>query len=361
MTVDVGTRETLDLDWLRSMADQRLAEFLQVKITTADSDETAALLGLLSDFHKQGGKRIRPLLCLCGWHAAANGHPIDVAIDVAASLELFHMFALIHDDIMDRSDVRRGNPSAHRVLASHWCGDDSSKGDPEWFGTSAAILLGDLALALSLEMLTASGMTDEQYRAVRPVLDAMHTEVILGQYHDLLAEQRLSADIAATLRVIRYKTAKYTVERPLHLGAALAGGGSAVLEACTAYALPLGEAFQLRDDVLGVFGDPEVTGKSTVDDLRDGKRTTLIAVALQQGNSTEGALLRSLVGNPDLDASGAEAIRNVLVSTGALQIVEGMIKDRLAIANRALDNAPFPRPVYNTLADMAHRLTSRTY
>ena len=367
MALDVGVRVTLDLDSLRDVVDQRLAEFLRDKSSAMESPETAELVALLGSFQQRGGKRIRPLLCLCGWHAVSGVQGInvstdlasDLAMDVAASLELFHMFALVHDDIMDRSDVRRGQPSIHRTLASQWRGDQFGQGDPDWFGLSGAILLGDLALVLSQEMFTASGMTMEQYRAVCPILDSMRVEVLLGQYHDLLAGQSLSPDIEATLRVIRYKTAKYTVERPLHLGAVIAGGDRAVLDACTSFAIPIGEAFQLRDDVLGVFGDPTATGKSTLDDIRDGKRTTLIAVALQRGSRSELALLRSQLGNPELDAAGADAVRGVLVSTGALRIVEDMIDERLVMATCALAEAPFPRYVRNTLADIAQMMATR--
>lgn len=372
MALKLGTRETLDLEPVRretldlgsfrAMIDRRLSDFLQEKVEQAMSAETAELIGLLADFHRRGGKRIRPLLCLCGWHISAGRPEVDeVAIDLAASLELFHMFALIHDDIMDRSDLRRGRPSMHRMLERFWDGDGTGNQHPEWFGTSSAILLGDLAMVLSLEMLTASGMSSEQRDSVYPVMDSMRIELLHGQYHDLLAEQSLSADIEATLRVIRYKTAKYTVERPLQLGAALAGGEAAVLQACSSYALPVGEAFQLRDDLLGVFGDPARTGKSVVDDLRDGKLTTLIAVALQRGDPAEVTLMTSLVGNPELDSAGVETIRNVLVSTGAVRAVEDMISQRVRTANRVLERAPFPEQVRNTLADIAALLTNRSH
>jgi len=360
MSSSARTREALDLDSLKHAADLRLSSFLQEKTRTAVTREAGQLVVMLREFHARGGKRLRPLLCLCGWYAAcsAGGSP-DVAIDVAASLELFHMFALIHDDVMDRSDTRRGRATAHRVLASTWPGTHSSGDDAAWFGISGAILLGDLALILSEEMLTNSGMSDAQARAVRPVIDHMRTEVLVGQYHDLLAQRQLSADVEATLQVIRFKTAKYTVERPLHLGAVLAGCDQRTLDALSAYALPIGEAFQLRDDVLGVFGDPATTGKSSVDDLRDGKQTTLVALALQRGTSSDAALIHQQVGKHDLDTAGADAIRAVMVSTGALEIVEEMIAARQEEAERALDAAPFPTIVRNTLCDVARSMTTR--
>jgi geranylgeranyl diphosphate synthase type I len=368
MTSEVHTRDTLgrdstilDLSLLGAAADRRLSSFLNEKVRTAETRESGKLIAMLREFQARGGKRLRPLLCLCGWYAACSAdESTDVAISVAASLELFHMFALIHDDVMDRSDTRRGRATVHRLFASTWSSNsNSSQEGAEWFGISGAILLGDLALILSEEMLTNSGMSDAQARAVRPFIDHMRMEVLVGQYHDLLAEQHLSADIEATLQVIRYKTAKYTVERPLHLGAVLAGCDRRTLDACTAYALPIGEAFQLRDDILGVFGDPAVTGKSGVDDLRDGKRTTLIALALQRGSASDVKLICRLVGKLDLDAAGADAIREVLVSTGALAIVEDMIASREEQAQHVLDTAPFPRDVCNTLSDIARSMTNR--
>jgi geranylgeranyl diphosphate synthase type I len=362
VTLPTSTSEKLDLDLLRNRIDRRLSEFLREKRENAASAETAALIDLLTKFHGRGGKRLRPLLCLCGWHMKEHGRQADdVAIDVASSLELFHMFALIHDDIMDRSDVRRGHPSMHRELQATWHGHGVGEEKPEWFGISAAILLGDLALILSQEILTTSPMSSWQRDAVYSVIDAMRAEVLAGQYHDLLAEQNLCADVSAALRVIRYKTAKYTFERPLQLGATLAGADADLLEACSSYALPIGEAFQLRDDVLGVFGDPEVTGKSVVDDLRCGKQTMLVAVALQRGDPAAVALLESLVGKPDLDAEGIEVLRHLLVSTEALRIVAEMIDNRVVEANRVLEHAPFPHDVRDVLAGIAHSMTTRTH
>ncbi|MFB7917122.1 polyprenyl synthetase family protein [Streptomyces sp. NPDC056061] len=350
--------DSLDLAAVRQAVDSTLTRFLSAKAESTDSAELPELIGILSRFVTAGGKRLRPLLCMCGWYAAGGGPEAGVALHAAASLELFHAFALIHDDVMDGSDTRRGHPTAHRALEAVRAGGDGAS--TEWFGVSGAILLGDLALVWSDELLTGATMSARQHRALRPVLDAMRSEVMLGQYLDLLATGRVTGDLEEAMDVVRYKTAKYTIERPLHVGAVLADGSAADLEACSAYALPVGEAFQLRDDLLGVFGDPRVTGKSDLDDLREGKRTPLVALAVQRADESQLSVLRSLLGRQDLDAEGAAAVRRILEATGARRRVEDMIADRHGQALHALDRAGFPPAVTAALREIARAATKRS-
>lgn len=358
MTASAPVADTLDLAAVRTAVDRTLEDFLTDKLRTTEAGEMPELIGFLGRFLGAGGKRLRPLLCVCGWHAARGGPELDVVVRAAASLELFHAFALIHDDVMDGSDTRRGHPSAHRALQTVR-GDGDARA-AEWFGVSSAILLGDLALVWSDELLTGAPMTAAQHLAVRPVLDTMRGEVMQGQYLDLLATGKVTGDLEQAMDVVRYKTAKYTVERPLHVGAVLAGGSPADLRACTAYALPVGEAFQLRDDLLGAFGDPRVTGKSDLDDLREGKRTPLVAVAVQRADRQQLALLESRLGRPDLDEEDATAIRGVLEATGARQRVEDMIADRHGAALRALERSGFPPAVTAALKDIARAAAVRS-
>ncbi len=210
------------------------------------------------------------------------------------------------------------------------------------------------------ELFHTGGFTPVQLAAARPVLDAMRSEVMYGQYLDLLTGTDLDSGLEAALTVIRYKTAKYTVERPLQLGAALAGADPAVLKGCTAYGVPLGEAFQLRDDVLGVFGDPSVTGKSRLDDLREGKHTTLLALALGKADPTQGRTLRSLVGDPHLDEDDAARIRDIFTATGALDTVEHMITERYRQAVHAIGRLRLPPAVRDALHHLAIAATART-
>ncbi|UNO38801.1 polyprenyl synthetase family protein [Streptomyces sp. MST-110588] len=338
----------------RAAIDELLYEFLTEKAQTATVPRQSALALLLRDFIT-GGKRVRPLLCVAGWHAArGEGDPARI-IRLAASIELAHACALIHDDIMDAADSRRGRPTVHRMLADH----HPTPSMAERFGISGAILVGDLALVWSDELLHTTPMPDANRTAVLRCVDMARAELIAGQHLDLLTTSDLDVSIETTLTVVRYKTAKYTIERPLQVGAALAGAGQQVLDACTAYGVPLGEAFQLRDDVLGVFGDPAVTGKSRLDDLREGKCTSLIVHALRSAAPHQAGRLRALIGDPRLGEPEAAEVRTLLTNTGARAAVEQMIEERYRQALGALA-APFPQSAARTLETVAEAAVHRT-
>ncbi|MGI5347431.1 polyprenyl synthetase family protein [Streptomyces sp. CA-250714] len=341
----------------RSRVETLLNGFLAHKARTAATAPRKELVELLGEFLR-GGKRLRPLLCMTGWHAATGeGDPTPVT-RLAASLELFHAFALIHDDVMDASDVRRGRPTVHRTLAGR---SPSTRGGDvaERFGTNAAILLGDLALTWSDELLHTTDLPEPRRGAVLECLDTMRTEVMTGQYLDLLTTGGSAPDIDTALSVARKKTASYTVERPLHLGALLADPPQSVLEACTAYGIPLGEAFQLRDDLLGVFAGPGRTGKPCLDDLRDGKNTVLLSLAFARATPAQADRLRALVGRPGLTEETAGEIRAILTTTGARAGVEDMINARHRQALSALETAPFPPAATQVLTQLADKAVLR--
>ncbi len=281
----------------------------------------------------RGGKRLRPLFCRAGW-LVAGGDPNDARlVHAAAALEWLQGSALVHDDLMDDSDTRRGRPSVHRDFeAKHR--DAALVGDPERHGAAVAVLLGDLMLSWAEEQFRSSGLprTSEALR----FLDLCKTEVVAGQYLDVLAQTRPSVGVEEAMRVVRYKSAKYTVERPLHLGAALAGADDALIAALTDVAIPLGEAFQLRDDVLGVFGDPGVTGKPAGDDLREGKRTVLIARAAELGTDIDRELLARALGT----TGGVDELRDLVERTGSLATVEADIERLERQADAALNALP---------------------
>jgi geranylgeranyl diphosphate synthase type I len=358
MSTQTVTPEELDLASLRRQIDITLDDVLR-----SLSAEGSRCLGnhddpsqILNRYVSAPGKRIRPLLCVLGWHAGDGSGELQPVLRTAASLELFHVFALIHDDLMDGSDTRRGLPSAHRAVAAM----HSERRNAENFAASAAILLGDLAFVRSDQLLHSAGLTAEQLHAVFPLLDAMRNEVLLGQYIDLLAEGPPSDDLDRALTVARLKTTKYTIERPLQVGAALAGADATLFDACSAYALPLGDAFQLRDDLLGTFGHPRLTGKPVSEDLRSGKSTALMSLAVRNASPHQRRLLRDLVGDPDLDEQGATTIRKVLEETGARQAVEDMITHRHREALAALANPTFPPAVTEALHKIAHSALART-
>jgi geranylgeranyl diphosphate synthase type I len=330
------------------------------------AEQSAILAGISADLAPfttwlgelvAGGKRLRPAFCIWGY-LGAGGEDLDAGLRAAASLELLQACALVHDDVMDDSDLRRGKPAAHRRFATMHRGA-SWLGDAGRFGDGAAILLGDLCLSWADEVLYRSGFGAEALARAKVVYDRMRTELMAGQYLDLLEQARGGGSVERSLLVVRYKSAKYTIERPLHLGAVLAGADAAHLEALSGYGLPLGEAFQLRDDVLGVFGDPAETGKPAGDDLREGKRTLLVATAMDPATPEQAGHLREGLGDPHLGPEAVDELRAIIVATGALDQVESVIAARTTEAIAALDAAPLAGDARAALEELAVAATSR--
>jgi geranylgeranyl diphosphate synthase type I len=286
------------------------------------------------------GKLLRPAFAYWGWRAAggsaAKAHGIHVA---GAAIELVHASALVHDDLMDDSATRRGRPTAHRQLAAVRPVRNVARQTAQ-FGEMAAILLGDMLLSWSDELLGESGFKPKTLARGRVYFDRLRTEVVAGQYLDVLAQTSGTSSAADAMRVVRYKSAKYTVERPLQFGAALAKADKPLLRALSSYGVPLGEAFQLRDDMLGVFGDPRETGKPAGDDIRDGKRTLLVARAYDRADKAQHKVLDSLLGQARIDQKGIDAVQSVLHATGAVAAVETVIGELTLAALAALAAAP---------------------
>jgi len=322
-----------------------------------------------------GGKRMRPAFCVWGYVAAA-GNPSDEELKplltAAGSLDVFHVSALIHDDLMDSSDLRRGRPAAHRQFeALHanagWLRDSAA------FGRAGAILLGDLLVMWSAQMLHGAGVEQSALERALPIVEAMRTEVTCGQYLDIVAQAHplrkrapaigslkptieLALDDAS--RVVEYKAARYTVQRPSQMGAAIGGGDDELYFALGAYGSPLGRAFQFRDDLLGVFGDPQVTGKPAGDDLREGKRTVLVAHAYAHAGDAGQKLLLQRLGDPGLDETGISELQQVIVESGARDAVESMISEYHERALKALHDTEITeegRAGLTALADAAVR------
>ncbi len=308
-----------------------------------------------------GGKRLRPAFAYWGWRAAGgSADKTEAILTAAAAVELVHASALVHDDVMDGSATRRGHPAAQRNFSA-LLGADASPLQADRFGVSAAILLGDLLLSWSDELLGRSGFKPKAIARGRVYFDRMRCEVVAGQYLDVLAQTTTRSSAAAAMRVVRYKAAKYTVERPLQFGAALAKAEKPLLAALSSYGVPLGEAFQLRDDVLGVFGESSRTGKPSGDDIREGKRTLLIARAFDKGSSAHRQVLDKHFGKPELDAAGVGAVQEVLRATGALTDVETVITELKAAALAALDAAPVSdADVVSALRSLAGQATDRS-
>ena len=373
----------------------RLVDLVQARIDQFLGDREPLLSSIAPELEPfieyprqllRGGKRFRALFCYWGWQSvsgvsqspaqqvAQRPNPtappaagdLGAVVLAASALEMFHAAALVHDDIIDNSDTRRGLPAAHRRFSdthreSGWNGNAAE------FGASAALLLGDLLLVWSDELFD-SGLRrvadPDANRAARAEFNRMRTEVALGQYLDILDEQSWQNYPEAELlsrahRVIVYKSAKYSVEAPLAIGAALAGGSLAQVAALREFGLPLGIAYQLRDDLLGVFGDPEVTGKPSGDDLREGKRTVLIALARTKLPPNATRLVDELLGDPDLTAQQVRMLQASIRDSGAVDQVERIIAHNVKLATEAIMSAPVSTAARDQLVQLADTVSRR--
>ncbi|AAS04228.1 polyprenyl synthetase family protein [Mycobacterium avium subsp. paratuberculosis] len=323
-------------------------------------DDYSGLIAALEEFVLNGGKRLRPAFAYWGWRAVATEAPDDQALLLFSALELLHACALVHDDVIDDSATRRGRPTTHVRFASLHR-DRQWQGSPERFGMSAAILLGDLALAWADDIVLGVDLTPQAARRVRRVWANIRTEVLGGQYLDIVAEASAAASIASAMNVDTFKTACYTVSRPLQLGAAAADRPD-VHDLFSQFGTDLGVAFQLRDDVLGVFGDPAVTGKPSGDDLRSGKRTVLLAEAVELAEKSDplaAKLLRDSIGAQLSDAE-VDRLRDVIESVGALAAAEQRIATLTQRALATLAAAPINTAAKAGLSELAKLATNRS-
>jgi geranylgeranyl diphosphate synthase type I len=343
----------------RAGIEDTLREFVdQQSSWLAELGEDAARLVEHARVSVTGGKRFRAAFCWWGHLAVAEPEDRSALLKACASLELLHASALVHDDVMDASDVRRGRPATHRAFeALHR--ERAWSASPEQYGAAAAILLGDLLLSWSDELLRTSGLPAPRVLDALGYFDLTRTEVVTGQFLDVSAQARGTSDVDVAMTVLRYKSAKYSIERPLHIGAALAGGDATTMAQLSRFGLPLGEAFQLRDDLLGVFGDPEVTGKPAGDDLSEGKRTVLVALALDALDPAGRALLDSSLGQPLTDERVTE-LRGLIDTSGAHAQVEEVIAALTERALTALDAADIRDEARGVLRDLAAAATQRT-
>ena len=343
----------------RDRVEQTLQAFVQAQSGWLEPlGEDARRLVERARISISGGKRFRA--AFCWWGHLAVAPPADEAalLTACASLELLHASALVHDDVMDASDTRRGHPSSHRAFetlhrSQGW------PGDPRQYGAAAAILLGDLLLSWSDEMLRTCGLPADRVLDALGYFDQTRSEVVTGQFLDVSAQARGASDVDVAMAVVRYKSAKYSVERPLHIGAALAGAPRALIGQLSRFGLPLGEAFQLRDDLLGVFGDPEVTGKPAGDDLVEGKRTVLVALALDGLPPAEAKLLDSRLGTP-LAPDEVALLRGLVEGSGAREQVEQVIAELTGRALAALEDADVTAESRRVLRGLAEAATQRS-
>jgi geranylgeranyl diphosphate synthase, type I len=339
---EIATRVEARLDHLLTTEIDRWSQ-IAPDVTTPLRELRAMVLG--------GGKRLRPGFVHWGFRAA-GGDPADpIVADAGAAFEMLHVFALIHDDVVDDSARRRGRATVHMVFGAEHAAQ-GHRGEERRFGEGVAVLVGDFAHVYA-DML-AAGFPAEAVA----LWNELRVELNVGQYLDLLGTARGDTDLAGAERVVRYKSAKYTIERPLHLGAALAGRFDELGPVFTAYGIPLGEAFQLRDDLLGVFGDPDVTGKPVGDDLREGKPTPLLALTVERATPAQRAVL-DRIGAGDLSADEIVRCQAVMTDTGAVDLIEARIAQGRDIALAALDRVDLDGAVRRALDALAVYVTAR--
>ncbi|MGV9800667.1 bifunctional (2E,6E)-farnesyl/geranyl diphosphate synthase [Mycobacterium sp. NPDC003449] len=324
----------------------------------------AELTAAVEEFVLRGGKRVRPAFAYWGWRAVTEPPDAPAGPDVLrlfAALELLQACALVHDDVIDDSATRRGLPTVHRLFADRHR-DRNWRGSGEQFGISAAILAGDLALAWADDIVATFAARSDAHPRVQRVWSHIRTEVLGGQYLDIVAESSGAESVDSAMNVNTYKTASYTVTRPLQLGAAAAADRPDVQKIFQGIGNDLGVAFQLRDDVLGVFGDPAVTGKPSGDDLRSGKRTVLLAEALELADKTDPAaaeLLRTTIGT-ELSEPQVRDLRRIIESVGALAAVEEHIDMLTRRALDVLSAAPVHVAAKTGLAELARLAANRS-
>jgi geranylgeranyl diphosphate synthase type I len=348
-----------DLSELRVSIDSILVEFTKARsrALTDIGSELQPVASAMTAFITDGGKRFRPIFAYLGY-LGTGAAPRQEILSACTALELVHVCALIHDDVMDGSDTRRNKPSIHKLFQSLH-NDQSYKGDSERFGLASGILLGDLALVWADRLLVESGISREEFISAQEVFSDMRDELMAGQYLDVLEGALATTSVERSLKVARFKSGKYSIERPLHFGAALAGKPE-FNETYSRFGLPLGEAFQLRDDVLGVFGDPRITGKPAGDDIREGKRTVLIAITMENANQAQRNIMTSALGNSQISDADMALVQEIIVKTGALDEVEKLITDLTQESISALRQSTIDGKICTVLEEMSVIATQRS-
>ncbi|MEM9189768.1 MAG: polyprenyl synthetase family protein [Myxococcota bacterium] len=330
---------------VRTSVEARLHAFLEDKRqeTQQLSEESVELVDAVRELTLRGGKRARPIVMAAGYHAVGGGEAIEPLVDAGAALELLQSYLLIHDDWMDQDDERRGGPAAHVALAKAH--------QNEHLGASLAILAGDLASAYASELISEAPFPDARRAAGLRAFWRIQREVFFGQHLDLIA----SPDVD---RMYDLKTGSYTVRGPLIVGALLAGASEAQLEALRNFAYPLGIAFQLRDELLGTFGDSNATGKPSGNDLRAGKLTHLVSLARTRIPAEERAPLEAVFGCRNAAQEKVNEATTLLESCGARQSVEERLDTLRKEASEALETASFKTERLTTVAAL---LTDRNH
>lgn len=324
------------LSWFKKQFDKQLLSYLSEKRQEAldINPEAAVLVDEIVRYSQNGGKRVRPAFMYSGY-VAAGGKAHEAILFASMSVELLHTFALIHDDIIDNSSLRRGEPTTHIAFETYHLKRKLS-GNKKDFGLSSAILAGDLAFSFAEEILTSAPFPQERVRRARYFFDQMKAQVIYGQYLDVLGGYKKTLTEDEVLQVLELKTAKYTVERPLHLGAMLAGADFNLIETFSRYGIPFGQAFQMQDDIVGTFGKEEEIGKPADSDIKEGKKTLLLTKTYELASKSERKIIEKVIGNKTATPKEIETVREIMRSSGAYEYSVKLARELLRQAREAI-------------------------
>jgi geranylgeranyl diphosphate synthase type I len=343
------------------LINERLAAFFDAKLAEAAriSQHVREIVLGAKEYTLRGGKRLRPIFCIYGYQCL-NDANIDAIIDASISLELMQSYLLIHDDIMDEDELRRGKTTFH-ILCQRYCERQFGATKSHKFGENVAIIAGDLLEAYGEEVLATAPFKSEYVQKAVGAYANIVKNVGYGQILDLMAEREGSFNEAEILTIHRLKTASYTIEGPLHIGALLAGATDADLRILSDYGIPLGLAFQIQDDILGLFGSEEKTGKPVGSDVREGKKTLLILKALERCTAAEKDVILNALGNERVAVKEIEAVREIVRETGSLEYSRRMVAEMTAKAVAAIHGSEFRGAAKDFLVQVADFIGKREY
>lgn len=349
----------IELERYKKIIDRKLAEYFSEKIREAKKIDNLAVQALknIRNLTLAGGKRLRAAFMYWGY-IAAGGEEYEKIIEASMSIELTHIFLLIHDDIIDRDSFRHGVPTMHKVY-ENFARKLYFKKDPWHFGNSMAIIVGDMAAAAGNEIIFNSRFAPAHILKALSKLQDIVSVTVSGEMMDVVLEAKGKANEKEILRVHENKTAKYTIEGPLHLGALLGGAKEKILEDLSAYAVPVGIAFQIQDDILGIFGNEKKLGKPVCSDLREGKQTLLIVKAREFGNKGDCELIEKLLGNKNISSEEIDEFRDMIRRTGSLEYSRELAKEMVAKGKKTLDKSVIKKEVKDFLAGVADYVVNR--
>ncbi len=351
-----------DLKNFKKIFDKELEQFLNLKIRQAGKISPVAygMVGTLKKYILQSGKRIRPAL-MYYTYIALGGKNVKQAMQAAMATEFMHTFLIIHDDIIDRDNLRRGNPSVHYFYRRSAEGKFTAESGAIHYGNSQAISVGNMAFSFANEVIAESGLEEPIKGKLFKKISNIIFNTTIGEFYDVSAVLEKNISEKNVLIILEYKTARYTVEGPIHLGAILAGADKKTMKGLSNYSIPLGIAYQIQDDILGIFGSEKQTGKPVGADIKEGKKTLLIAKALEFGNTKQKEEINSALGNQKISNGKIEKICRIVKQTGSLEYSQDLAKKLSYKSNAALEKSGLNEKSKIFFAKVADFIISRNY